>query len=62
MYWGLDHGLLSIWCEFEKDPLKLKDVEQKQEKQTCPTSASPPPKNASVPIIDWHLDLGPRNV
>ena len=24
MYWGLDHGPMNFWCDFEKDPLKTK--------------------------------------
>ena len=24
MYWGLDHGQMNLWCQFEKDPLKTK--------------------------------------
>ena len=28
----LDHGPMNIWHEFEKDPLKLRDVELTQEK------------------------------
>ena len=36
--WGLDHVPRNILCEFEKDPLKTRGVEQKQEKQKWPAS------------------------
>ena len=37
-YWGLGHGPMNIWCEFENIHWKLRGVEHREEKRSWPPS------------------------